>query len=57
MLQMGLFFVVAGVPVFLFLRSKRRLLKIGPIYALVLTLPIVAVLWFAIQVAVGLGRL
>ena len=56
MLQSALFLVVAGIPVFLFLR-RIRALKLSWGYALVLTVPIALALWFVINVIVDIGRL
>jgi len=55
MLQTVLFLVVAGIPIFLFLR-RIRALELGPGYALVLTVPIALALWLAITFMVNLGR-
>ena len=56
MLQLGLFCLVAGVPIYFFLRRVRALhLTRG--YAVVLTVPIVVVLWLVLEMIVGLGRL
>jgi hypothetical protein len=56
MLQSLLFLVVAGIPIFLFLR-RIRALKLGWRYALVLTVPIAITLWLAISLIVDIGRL
>jgi hypothetical protein len=57
MLTSLLFFLLfAGVPIFLFLRRRRRMLKIGPIYSGVLTLLIVLVLWGLLESVVEMGR-
>jgi len=45
-----------GSPIFLFLR-RIRALKLGPGYALVLTVPIALALWLAITFMVNLGRI
>ena len=50
------FLLVAGVPVFLFLR-KWRALRLSNAYALVLTVPVVVVLWIVVNLTVNLGRL
>jgi len=56
MLQTILFLVVAGIPIFLFLR-RIRALRLGRGYALVLTVPIALALWLVITFIVNLGRL
>ena len=56
MLQTVLFLVVAGIPIFLFLR-RIRALKLGRGYALVLTMPIALALWLVITFIVDLGRI
>jgi hypothetical protein len=56
MVQLGLFSLVAGVPIFLFLR-RIRALRLSRVYAVVLTLPIVIGLWLILEMIVGLGRL
>ena len=56
MLQSALFLVIAGIPIFLFLR-RIRALKLTWDYALVLTMPITFALWFVIYVIVDIGRL
>jgi hypothetical protein len=56
MLQLALFFVIAGVPIFLFLRRVRAL-KLTRGYSLVLTIPIVLGLWIVINLIVDIGRL
>lgn len=56
MVQLGVFSLVAGVPIFLFLR-RIRALGLSRGYALVLTLPVVFGLWLILQMVVGLGRL
>jgi hypothetical protein len=56
MVQLVLFLLVAGVPVYLFLRRWRRVLKIGRVYTAILTVPIVVVLWLLLQWVVELGR-
>jgi hypothetical protein len=50
------FVLVAGVPIFLFLR-KVRALRLTRGYALILTVLIVVGLWILVQVTVGLGRI
>jgi hypothetical protein len=56
MLQTILFLIVAGIPIFLFLRRVRAL-RLSRGYALVLTVPITIVLWLVIDAVVNLGRL
>jgi hypothetical protein len=56
MLQTILFLVVAGIPIFFFLRRVRAL-KLSRGYAVVLTVPIAVALWLVIDVIVNLGRL
>jgi hypothetical protein len=56
MVQFGLFSLVAGVPIFLFLR-RIRALRLTRGYAVVLTVPIVIALWLILGMVVGLGRL
>ncbi len=56
MLQLALFFLVAGLPIYLFIRRWKRTLKIGPIYTAVLTAPIVLVLWLGLRWVIELGR-
>ena len=56
MLQTILFLMVAGITIFLFLR-RIRALKLGPGYALVLTVPIALALWLVINFMVNLGRI
>jgi len=56
MVQLGLFSLVAGVPIYLFLR-RIRALRLTRGYAVVLTLPIVVSLWLVLEMIVGLGRL
>jgi hypothetical protein len=56
MVQLGLVSLVAGVPIFLFLRQIRAL-RLTRGYAVVLTLPIVVGLWLVLEIIVGLGRL
>ncbi len=55
MLQSVLFFVIAGVPILLFLR-RIRALRLSWGYAAVLTVPIVLALWLAINMIVNMGR-
>lgn len=50
-----MFLVVGGLPIFLFLR-RWRTLRLSNGYAVVLTVPIVVVLWMIAQFMVGLGR-
>jgi len=56
MVQLGLFSLIAGVPIFFFLR-RIRALQLTRGYATVLTLPIVIGLWLILEMIVGLGRL
>ena len=56
MLQSLLFLVIAGIPIFLFLR-RIRALRLGWGYALVLTVPITVALWIVIYLMVDMGRL
>ena len=56
MLQSLLFLIIAGIPIFLFLRGIRAL-RLGWGYALVLTVPITIALWLAINLIVDLGRI
>jgi hypothetical protein len=56
MLQSLLFLIIAGIPIFLFLR-RIRALKLGRGYALVLTVPITIALWFVIYIIVDIGRI
>jgi hypothetical protein len=56
MLQTILFLVVAGIPIFFFLRRVRAL-RLSRGYALVLTVPITIGLWIVIDAIVNLGRL
>ena len=56
MLQSALFLLVAGIPIFLFLR-RIRALKLTRGYALALTVPITFALWFVIYMIVDIGRL
>jgi hypothetical protein len=56
MLQMGLFLVLAGIPIFLFLR-RIRALRLTWGYALVLTAPVAIALWFLISLIVDIGRI
>ena len=56
MLQSLLFLIIAGIPIFLFLRGIRAL-KLGWGYAVVLTVPITIGLWFVIHVIVEMGRM
>jgi hypothetical protein len=56
MVQFGLFSLVAGVPIFLFLR-RIRALRLTRGYSVVLTVPIVIALWLILGMIVGLGRL
>jgi hypothetical protein len=56
MLQSVLFLIIAGIPIFLFLR-RIRALKLGWGYALVLTMPITIALWFVIYIIVDIGRI
>ncbi|HEY4166614.1 MAG TPA: hypothetical protein VGM96_07545 [Reyranella sp.] len=56
MSQSLLFLIVAGIPIFLFLRSIRAL-RLGWGYAVVLTLPITIALWFVVNMIVDLGRI
>ena len=56
MLQSALFLVIAGIPIFLFLR-RIRALKLSAGYALVLTVPIAIGLWIVIQIIVDMGRM
>jgi len=56
MLQLLLFLVLAGVPIFLFLR-RIRALKLGRGYALVLTVPLTIALWLVINAIVDMGRM
>jgi hypothetical protein len=56
MLQALLFLIIAGIPIFLFLRSIRAL-KLGWGYALVLTVPIAIALWFTIHAIVDMSRM
>jgi len=56
MLQLLLFLVIGGLPIFMFLR-KWRTLQLSKGYALVLTVPIVIGLWLVAHMMVGLGRM
>ena len=56
MVQLGLFCLVAGVPIFLFLR-RIHALRLTRGYAVVLTVPVVIALWLVLEMIVGLGRL
>ena len=56
MLQFALFLVIAGIPIFLFLR-RIRALKLSWGYALVLTLPVTFGLWLLIGFIVDMGRI
>lgn len=56
MLQLLLFLVLAGVPIFLFLR-RIRALKLGWGYAPVLTVTITIAVWLAIDMIVDMGRM
>lgn len=55
-MQAALFLVVAGVPIFFFLRRVRAL-RLSRGYALVLTVPIVIVLWVMVHMLVDAGRM
>jgi hypothetical protein len=55
MLQFFLFLVIAGIPIFLFLR-RIRALQLGWGYSLVLTVPITVALWLVIHLIVDIGR-
>jgi hypothetical protein len=55
MVELGLFFLVGGVPIFFFLRRVRAL-RLSRGYALVLTGAIVVGLWLLIVLIVDLGR-
>ena len=56
MLQFLLFLVIAGLPIFLFVR-RIRALQLGWGYALVLTVPITVALWVVIYAIVDMGRM
>lgn len=56
MVQLGLFSLVAGVPIFLFLR-RIRALQLTRVYSLVLTIPVVLALWLILGIIVDIGRL
>jgi hypothetical protein len=55
MLQAVLFLVIAGIPIFLFLR-RIRALKLSWGYAVVLSAPLALALWLVISFIVSLGR-
>lgn len=56
MVQLGLFCLVAGVPIYFFLR-RIRALRLTRGYAVVLTVPIAIALYLLLEMIVGLGRL
>lgn len=56
MLLTALFLLIAGIPIFLFLR-RIRALRLSSGYALVLTVPMTLALWLVINFIIDLGRL
>jgi hypothetical protein len=56
MLQFALFLVIAGIPIFLFLRGIRAL-KLSRGYAMVITVPVTLALWLVIYLIVDIGRI
>ncbi len=56
MVQLGLFCLVAGAPVYFFLR-RIRALHLTRGYSVVLTVPLVIALWLVLGMIVDLGRL
>jgi hypothetical protein len=56
MLQIALFFVIAGIPILLFLH-RIRALKLSWGYSVVLAVPITLALWITLNGIVDLGRM